>query len=85
MKSAPPAKLRMLPPLVALNALTALSPPPVRNSVFVPMKNSRVTCLPWALIVRACSPFSKSQTLTVLSPPAEARSFPSPYQPTSRT
>jgi len=63
MKSVPPAKLRMLPPLPALNALTALSPPQVMNSAFLPMKRRRVTCLPWALMVRACSPFSKSQDL----------------------
>ncbi len=55
------------------------------NSAFLPMNSRRVTCLLWALMVRACSPFSKSHTLTVLSPPALARSLPSAIQPTSRT
>src|SRR4051794_36244449 len=50
------------------------------------MNSSRVTCLLCALlIVRACSPFSKSHTLIVLSAPALASSLPSAFQPTSRT
>ena len=57
----------------------------VTNCGVLPTNTSRVTCLLWALIVRACSPFSKSQTLTTLSAPAQASSLPSAFQPTSRT
>src|SRR5262245_43084913 len=73
------------PPLSTFQNRAVLSPLHASTCDVLPTNCSRVTCLPAALIVRTCSPFSKSHTLMVLSAPALARSLPSCFQPTSMT